>query len=188
MDQDAMDGNPHVARTAPTDDVATIERAMVAIRRAQTRRAMARLSTHRGVRTGRHATLPDAVFELLDAVDAATTRGSAPTVTETAALLGVDQPRASRLTAQALDAGLLRRGADQADGRRSLLALTPSGRSALGEIHAFRQHVIAEATALWTTGDRAALARLLTRFVDDIAAITNPPAASTPSRPTNGVR
>ena len=156
---------------SPGEDVAAIERAMVAIRRAQTRRALARLSTRRRVRTGRHAALPDAVFELLDAVDAGTAHAGAPTVTETATALGIDQPRASRLTAQALDAGLLRRGADQADGRRSLLILTTDGRRALDHIRAFRQHVIAEATARWTVDDRAILARLLTRFVDDIATV-----------------
>ncbi|WP_214408757.1 MarR family winged helix-turn-helix transcriptional regulator [Sphaerisporangium fuscum] len=152
------------------EDVAAIEQAMVAIRRSQARRALARLSRERG---GREE-LPDAVFELLDAVDTATARGSAPTVTEAAAALGVDQPRASRLTAQALEAGLLRRAADQADGRRSLLLLTPEGRAALDGIHAFRQRVIAEATAAWPQEDRAALARLLTRFVGDFAAVTDP--------------
>jgi DNA-binding MarR family transcriptional regulator len=154
------------------EDVAAIERAMVAIRRAQTRRALARLSARRNVRSGRHGSLPDAVFELLDIVDAVTTHGgAAPTVTEAATALGVDQPRASRLTAQALDAGLLRRGVDQADGRRSPLVLTPSGRGALDRIHAFRRRVIAEATADWGAEDRTALAQLLTRFVADIAAI-----------------
>jgi DNA-binding MarR family transcriptional regulator len=153
------------------EDVAAIERAMVAIRRAQTRRALARLSARRNVRSGRHGSLPDAVFELLDIVDAVTTRGGAPTVTEAATALGVDQPRASRLTAQALDAGLLRRGVDQADGRRSPLMLTPSGRGALDRIHGFRRQVIAEATADWDSEDRTALAQLLTRFVADIAAV-----------------
>jgi DNA-binding MarR family transcriptional regulator len=176
-----MDGKSVRRAQAASDDVAAIERAMVAIRRAQTRRALARLSTRSGARTGRHAKLPDAVFELLDAIDTATTtHGSAPTVTDTATALGIDQPRASRLTAHALDAGLLRRAADQADGRRSLLTLTHDGRGALDRIHAFRQKVIAEATTQWTTEDRAALARLLTRFVDDITAITDPPPASTP--------
>jgi DNA-binding MarR family transcriptional regulator len=153
------------------EDVAAIERAMVAIRRAQTRRALARLSARRNVRSGRHGSLPDAVFELLDIVDAVTTHGGAPTVTEAATALGIDQPRASRLTAQALDAGLLRRGVDQADGRRSPLILTPSGRGALDRIHAFRRQVIAEATADWAAEDRTALAQLLSRFVADIAGI-----------------
>jgi DNA-binding MarR family transcriptional regulator len=115
--------------------------------------------------------MPDVVFELLDIVDAVTTHGGAPTVTEAATALGVDQPRASRLTAQALDAGLLRRGVDQADGRRSPLMLTPSGRGALDRIHGFRRQVIAEATADWDAEDRTALAQLLTRFVADTAAV-----------------
>jgi hypothetical protein len=113
MDQGAMDDKASPRARSRGNDVAAIEHAMVAIRRAQTRRALARLSTRRDLRSGPHGTLPDAVFELLDAVDAATIRGSAPTVTETAAALGVDQPRASRLTGQALEAGLLRRDADQ---------------------------------------------------------------------------
>jgi DNA-binding MarR family transcriptional regulator len=171
-----MDDKPVRRAPAPGKDVVAIERAMVAIRRSQTRRALAHLSTRRGGRTGRHAKLPDAVFELLDAVDAATGgRGGAPTVTEAATAMGIDQPRASRLATRALDAGLLRRAADQTDGRRSPLVLTPSGHEALDQIHAFRQQVIADATDGWDTTDRAVLARLLTRFVDDITAITDPP-------------
>jgi len=167
-----MNGKP---RRQPGDfgtEVAAIEQAMVAIRRAQSRRAMARLSVRRGARTGRHGSLPDAVFELLDVVEALTGTASAPTISEAAAGLGVDQPRASRLAAQALDAGLLRRGVDQADGRRSPLLLTASGRAALQRIHGFRQQVIAESTADWTVADRATLASLLARFVADMASVT----------------
>ncbi|MEU5852467.1 MarR family winged helix-turn-helix transcriptional regulator [Saccharopolyspora shandongensis] len=108
-----------------------------------------------------------AVFELLDAVESAEDRGGALTVTDAAAVLGVDQPRSSRLAAQALNAGLLRREADQHDGRRSLLALTGEGREVLAKIRDFRHRVIAEATPDWAGEDRAALARLLTRFVQD---------------------
>lgn len=154
------------------EPVAEIEAALVSIRRAQTGRALARLSRRRDQREGRHAGLPDAVFELLDAVAGAAERDQRPTVTEAAALLGVDQPRASRLATQALEAGLLRRQADQRDGRRSRLALTAEGHDALAHIRAFRQGVIAEATATWTPGDRAALARLLTRFVHDMSGVS----------------
>ena len=79
---------------APED---LVERALTGLRRAQKRRALARLSERRGERTGPYAALPDAVFELLDAVEAACI---APTVTEAAGELAVDQPRASRLAAQ----------------------------------------------------------------------------------------
>ncbi|MEV5543845.1 MarR family winged helix-turn-helix transcriptional regulator [Saccharopolyspora shandongensis] len=148
-------------------DAADIEAAVVALRRTYKRRTLARLSERRGERTGHHAELPDAVFELLDAVESAEYRGGALTVTDAAAVLGVDQPRSSRLAAQALNAGLLRREADQHDGRRSLLALTGEGREVLAKIRDFRRRVIAEATADWAGEDRAALARLLTRFVQD---------------------
>lgn len=112
--------------------------------------------------------MPDAVYELLDVVAAA---DRPPTVTEAATALGIDQPRASRLTAQALEAGLLRRRADQADGRRSLLEPTADGRRATEEIQAFRARVVAEVTAGWDPDDRAALAKLLARFTADFSAL-----------------
>ncbi|MDQ0380720.1 MarR family transcriptional regulator [Amycolatopsis thermophila] len=93
---------------------------MAALRRSQSRRPLARLPREPGRRGG----VPDAAHELLDAVAAAE---HPPTVIEAAALLGTDQPRARRLAAQALDAGLLRRRADQSDGRRSLLEPTAGG-------------------------------------------------------------
>ncbi|RKN06452.1 MarR family winged helix-turn-helix transcriptional regulator [Streptomyces radicis] len=149
-------------------DIAAIEAAVVALRRTYKRRAPARLAARRGERPVRHGQLPDAVFELLDAIESSAARGETLTVSEAAAVLGVDQPRSSRLTAQALAAGLLRREADHHDGRRSLLALTPEGHDVLLRIRGFRRRVIAEATADWPDTDRATLARLLTRFVRDV--------------------
>lgn len=156
-------------------DSASIERALVALRRAQRRRNLARLSERRGERVGEHAALPDGVFDLLDAVESATERGETLTVTEAAAALGVDQPRASRLAAQALGAGLVRREADQRDGRRSLLTLTADGRTTLARIHDFRHRVVTETVADWPAEDRAALALLLTRFVRDFTDLTEHP-------------
>ncbi|WP_460061960.1 MarR family winged helix-turn-helix transcriptional regulator [Streptomyces sp. YKOK-I1] len=156
-------------------ETAAIERAVVALRRAQRRRNLARLAERRGERGGERGTLPDGVFDLLDAVESATERGETLTVTEAAAALGVDQPRASRLAAQALKSGLLRREADQRDGRRSLLALTADGRTALARVHDFRHRVVAETVADWPVEDREALARLLTRFVRGFTHLTEHP-------------
>lgn len=155
------------------EPVVAIEAAVVSLRRAQKRRSMAGLSARRGRGDGPYAGLPDAVFELLDAAQSAQDHERPLTVTDAAALLGVDQPRASRLATQALEAGLLRREADQSDGRRSLLVPTDEGREVLAAISDFRQSVIAEATADWTAADRADLARLLTRFVDSVAQVTS---------------
>lgn len=152
--------------------IIAIETGVVALRRAQRRRGLARLARRTGQRPGGHAALPDAVFEFLDVLAAAAERGESMTVTDVATQLDVDQPRASRLAGLALSAALIRREADQRDGRRSLLALTADGNDALDRIHGFRRRIIAEATTSWSDADRAALARLLPRFVQDFGALT----------------
>jgi DNA-binding MarR family transcriptional regulator len=135
-----------------TDPVAEVEAAMIAIRRRQTRRTFA-------VQSGG----PDPIQEVLDAVEAAE---PAPLgVNGIATALGVDQPRASKLVATAVTAGLLRREADQADGRRTNLALTPAGRSQLDAVHTYRRDRFATAMDNWTADERATFASLLTRFV-----------------------
>jgi DNA-binding MarR family transcriptional regulator len=134
--------------------VAAIETAMVAVRRRQSRRALARAAGASGVDI--------AAQEVLDAVDAA---GGPVGVTGIAEALDVDQPRASKLVAAAVQAGLLRREADQADGRRSVLALTTAGRDRLDRMRAFRRTRFAAAMDDWTDAERAAFADLLTRFV-----------------------
>jgi DNA-binding MarR family transcriptional regulator len=132
------------------DPVVLVERAMVAIRRSQSRRALSR-----------HMTVDLAVFPVLDAVEE---RGPS-SVTELASALGVDQPRASRLVAKAVDDGLLVRQADQSDGRRSLVSLTASGRKQIDAAHSSRQEVFAGAMADWSAEERVTFARLLTEFV-----------------------
>ncbi|WP_208644030.1 MarR family winged helix-turn-helix transcriptional regulator [Nocardia neocaledoniensis] len=132
------------------DEVERIERAMIAIRRRQTRRA---LGTDQP--SGQ-------AFDVLDVVEDAT----APTVSTVAAALAVDQPRASKLVAAAVTAGFLRREADQTDGRRSLLALTDRGREVLAHAHRRRRTAFDRAMTDWSGADRVTFARLLDRFVD----------------------
>jgi DNA-binding MarR family transcriptional regulator len=132
------------------DPVVQVERAMVAVRRSQSRRALSR-----------HMAVDPAVFAVLDAVEE---RGPS-SVTELASVLGVDQPRASRLVAKAVDEGFLARQADQSDGRRSLVSLTASGRTQVDAAHSSRQEVFARAMAEWSADERATFARLLTAFV-----------------------
>jgi DNA-binding MarR family transcriptional regulator len=134
------------------DPVAVVEAAMIAVRRRQTRRTFA-------VDAGG----PDPVQEVLDALEAA---GPAPIgVNGVATALGVDQPRASKLVAAAVSAGLVRREADQADGRRTNLVLTDAGRQQLEWVHGYRQQRFAAAMADWTPTERQTFADLLTRFL-----------------------
>ncbi|WP_328601477.1 MarR family winged helix-turn-helix transcriptional regulator [Nocardia terrae] len=144
--------------------IVAIERAMVAIRRSQTRRALNKFAA----RAGGPAVDPT-IFGVLDAVES---RDDEATVSDIATALGTDQPRASRLVARAVAEGLLERRADQTDARRIHLALTPTARTALDRAHANRQAVFARATAGWPDRERAEFARLLTRFVTDFETVS----------------
>jgi DNA-binding MarR family transcriptional regulator len=161
------------------EPVPMIERSMVAIRRSQSRRALARLAGRNvapqamaaerdGPRTGPGT----AVLEVLDVVEAAEQAGDTATVSTVASALGVDQPRASKLVAAAVERGLLERRADQADGRRSLLVRTPAGAAASEQVHDFRRDSIAAALQQWSEADQRIFAGLLDRFVADFAQVT----------------
>lgn len=161
-------------RDGPADakeaEVAAIERAMVALRRSAARRTLAR----RAARQGGGPVPEGAAFDVLDVVEAAEERGEPAGVREVADALRVDQPRASKLVAAAVQAGHLRREADQADGRRTLLAVTSAGRELLEAAHTFRRSVVARVTRDWPAAERAAFARLFTRFMDDFGAANGP--------------
>ena len=138
-----------------------IERAMVALRRSQARRTLQRRVEGDAATVAQAAT-----FQVLDAVEAAGQAGRAMTVNGVADALGVDQPRASRLVARAVDAGLVRRGADPEDGRRSVLSLTTRGHRLLAGVHRARRVAVEAALAGWSPEDRQTFARLLGAFVE----------------------
>jgi DNA-binding MarR family transcriptional regulator len=137
--------------------IASVERAMVAIRRSQTRRALQRLAGG--------TSIDPALFGVIDAVEE---DPRAATVTSIADRMGIDQPRASRLVARAVEAGLLRRVADPADGRRSTLELTGQGAEQAEEVHLFRREVFGTAMRDWPEHDQREFARLLTAFVGEL--------------------
>jgi hypothetical protein len=79
------------------EHVQAVERAMVAIRRSQTRRALTRLAEERddtGVVGG-------SAVDVLDAIEAAEQAGTPATVSGVAAALNVDQPSTSTSQGQA---------------------------------------------------------------------------------------
>ncbi|MFI6512293.1 MarR family winged helix-turn-helix transcriptional regulator [Streptosporangium sp. NPDC050855] len=145
--------------------VAAVEQAMVEIRRSQTRRALQRLAAATG--PGAPVPLDPALFGVIDAVEEGE---GAVTVTSVAGRLGVDQPRASRLVARAVEAGLVRRVADPDDGRRSTLELTALGAEHAERVHRFRREVFGAAMRGWPERDRREFARLLTAFVAELGA------------------
>jgi DNA-binding MarR family transcriptional regulator len=143
------------------DAVALIEQALGAIRRSQARRTLHRRSAGEDAPAGQAA-----AFQVLDAIAAANEAGRPITVTGIADALGVDQPRASRLVARTVADGLVQRGADPHDGRRSVLSLTSRGHQLLAAVHDARQAAVAAAVADWSPEDRATFARLLDTFVN----------------------
>ena len=81
-------------------------------------------------------------------------------------VIGVDQPRASRLVQQAVELGLVERQADPDDARRTLIALTDQGRDLARTFGAQRRETVERALAGFTEAERAELARLLTKLAD----------------------
>jgi DNA-binding MarR family transcriptional regulator len=150
-----------------TDPVVEVERAMIAIRRSQARRTLSRLARERTENP-----LDQALMGVLDAVEECEERGESSTVTALGVALTIDQPRASRQVARAVEQGLLRREADQRDGRRAVLALTEQGRAHVEEMHSFRRAVFAEAMGGWPSDDKEAFGRLLTTFAQRYAEIS----------------
>jgi DNA-binding MarR family transcriptional regulator len=77
-----------------------------------------------------------------------------------------DPSTVSRQVAQLVRLGLVERVADPADGRATLLVATDEGRRVFDENRQLRNRRIASLMAEWPAEDRAAFARLLTRFTD----------------------
>ncbi|MDX2377970.1 MarR family transcriptional regulator [Microbacterium sp. LRZ72] len=102
-------------------------------------------------------------FRLLEVLAAA----PAPlSVSALAEAIGVDQPRASRLVQQAVDARHVRREADPDDARRTLIALTDEGRALFRGFRGERRAAVASALEGFTENERVQLAALLTRLAD----------------------
>jgi DNA-binding MarR family transcriptional regulator len=133
-----------------------IERSMVRIRRRQTRRAFASRAPL--------STDPN-VVGVVDAITSGPHDGIV-TVGVVAERLGVDPSQASRLVAKAVQAGAVRRHADQEDGRRSVLTTTTAGRRLLEQVRSHRLRAFEQALVDWTPSDAEQLASLLERFLD----------------------
>ncbi|MDE0546466.1 MarR family winged helix-turn-helix transcriptional regulator [Microbacterium sp. C7(2022)] len=88
------------------------------------------------------------------------------TIGEIADAVGVDQPRASRLVQQSVELELVRREVDPDDARRTRVALTEAGRSAVQAFTGGRRAAIDTALASFSEAERADLARLLTKLAD----------------------
>jgi DNA-binding MarR family transcriptional regulator len=156
------------------DALSQIERAMVRIRRSQTRRTIGRVMERElGIRFNMaHSFVVDALDETNGVP------GNEPSVGMVAELLGVDPSRASRMVADAIRGGYVRRVASQVDGRRVRLELTGAGRKLLKTTSGFRRHIFSKVMASWSESDCVEFARLLTKFTEPLQGDGSSPYAS----------
>jgi DNA-binding MarR family transcriptional regulator len=85
-------------------------------------------------------------------------------------LVHADPSTVSRHVGALVEQGLVRRVADETDGRASRLVVTDAGHAALEVLRREREAHLAQATAGWDTTDLATLTTLFGRLVDDLAA------------------
>jgi len=141
-----------------------VESAMIRIRRRQSRRSLAR-----PVVAGMAEPVDLNTLSVIDAVDeGAGVDGQAVTVGFVADQLSIDPSRASRIVADAVRSGFVRRVASQEDGRRSCLELTDAGRAAVAAAHRTRQSFYGRVLDGWSADETRRFAALLTKFVDSL--------------------
>ncbi|HEX2072214.1 MAG TPA: MarR family transcriptional regulator [Geodermatophilus sp.] len=103
-----------------------------------------------------------------------------------AELVHADPSTVSRHVTTLVEQGLVRRVADESDGRASRLVVTDAGRAALDQLRAEREGHLAHVTAAWDTADLARLTGLLGRLLDDFAAFLPTEAGTPVAVPTPG--
>ncbi|XRQ15662.1 MarR family winged helix-turn-helix transcriptional regulator [Actinomadura welshii] len=141
--------------------VEAVERSMVRLRRGMSRQRLGKAAV-------REHNLPVdvQVLHVVDVIDEGPDdAGQEMSVGLVAARLGVDASRGSRIVAEAVKAGYVRRVASQEDGRRIHLELTAAGRAVVDATRRTRHEHFAKAMGDWTDTERAEFARLLSRFV-----------------------
>ena len=87
-----------------------------------------------------------------------------------AELVHADPSTVSRHVATLVERGLVRRVADESDGRASQLVVTDAGSAALGSLRRERESHLERVTAGWSADDLVAFTTLFGRLLDDIAA------------------
>ncbi|TQN41175.1 MarR family transcriptional regulator [Blastococcus colisei] len=99
-----------------------------------------------------------------------------------AELVHADPSTVSRHVAALVEQGLVRRSADESDGRASRLVVTEAGHAALDALRREREAHLERVTAGWDPADVATLTTLFGRLLDDMAATLPGTADHDPAR------
>jgi DNA-binding MarR family transcriptional regulator len=106
---------------------------------------------------------------VLEAVEAASaggsgTRSGSAAIGDVASELGVDRSNASRMLADAVAAGFVTKTASPDDARRTVLGITPAGRSLLDAARAWQEDMFSRLVADWPRQDARRFAGYLHRL------------------------
>jgi DNA-binding MarR family transcriptional regulator len=136
-------------------------------------RLTANRKVHRRQTTAVGVDITRAGYAVLRSIDAS----GELTLGEVAAECSMDPAAASRQVHTLEADGLVRRNGSDGDGRVTVLRLTDEGRDVYRRIVEVRTAYMERVLADWTVADRAELAKLVNRLVDDLKTV--------PFRPTN---
>ena len=95
-------------------------------------------------------------------------------------LVHADRSTVSRHVTSLVEQGLVRRDADESDGRASVLVMTDAGRVQLDKLRAEREAYLRQVTADWTGEELSTFTALFDRLLDGIAATLPSDAVSLP--------
>ncbi len=141
------------------DDLGRIGRALTRMRLMMGRRVIGRLALSKVA-----PELEISHLDVLSVARQAAIDGEA-TVGKIAEMMRVDPSRSSRMIAELVQRGVLRRDVSQTDARRAVVELTPRGVSLFDELHAVKTRIITDITADWEPEELAAFGVLFERFV-----------------------
>ncbi|MGY1630084.1 MarR family winged helix-turn-helix transcriptional regulator [Geodermatophilus sp. SYSU D01186] len=96
-------------------------------------------------------------------------------------LVHADPSTVSRHVATLIEQGLVRRVADETDGRASRLVVTDAGQAALEQMRSEREAVLARITADWSAADLTTFTTLFGRLLDDVASSLPAESPTAPS-------
>ena len=85
-------------------------------------------------------------------------------VASVAERLGIDPSRASRVVSDMVEAGFARRAVSQADARRTIIELTPSGQAVVDAVRAYKYLIMGDFLAQWSAEELATFVPLLRKF------------------------
>ncbi len=144
------------------DDLDAIERALETLFRLNaSRKVHSRLSTAAGV------VISQPGYVLLRRIH----EDGPLSLGELAKLTDMDPAATGRQVRQLESDGLVQRGPSSADGRVTFVRVTPKGRDVRRRINEVMYRHVEDVLEAWSRTDRAALARLLVRLVDDLRTV-----------------